>query len=178
MVLYATVIPFNSIETERFELSHEILKILINSVELILISYSLKAKSTFNEKEVGLKVLSVALAWTMADSVCSYMLYFLMNATGEEFRWEYIQSAIQANFDLIERIALVALVYSYEKLKVQGKWNLHIVMLLLGKYIYSGLAHRYIEILKSEDQWQQLIIKGISALVFGIVAKYFYLLIT
>lgn len=88
MVLYATIIPFNQIESENYDLSQEILKILINTIELILIGYSLKARNSFSNTEAKFKVLTVGLAWALADSVTSYLLYFLMNATGEEFKWE------------------------------------------------------------------------------------------
>jgi hypothetical protein len=171
MVLYATVIPFNSIETERYDLSQEILKILINTVELVLINYSLKTKHYFSETEVGLKVLTVGLSWVLADSIGSYLLYFLMNATGEEFKWEYIQTAIQSNFDLIDRIALVALVECFDKLRNDKKWNIHIVLILIFKYFFNGLGFKYIDRLRSEDPWNQLVIKGTCTLVFAIFSR-------
>lgn len=171
MILYATIIPFNSIESEKYDLSQETLKILINTIELVLISYSLKVRSSFNNKEVHLKVLTVGLAWSLADSVTSYLLYFLMNATGEEFRWEYIQNAIQSNLDLIERIAVVSLVECYDKLKSKNKLNIHIVLFLVAKYFFTGLGFRYFDRLHSEDPWNQLIIKGIYCLGFAFLAR-------
>ena len=171
MVLYATVIPFNSIESEKYDVSHETLKILINMIELILISYSLKVRNSFNEKESHLKVLSVGLAWALADAVTSYLLYFLMNATGEEFKWEYIQSAIQSNLDLIERISVVALVECYEKLKSQNALNIHILFILIAKYFFSGLGFRVIDRLRYDDPWNQLFAKGVFTFSFAFLTK-------
>jgi hypothetical protein len=168
MVLYATVIPFNSIESERYDLSHEILKVLINTLELVFISYSLKLKNSFQEKETGLKVLSVGLAWTLAETMCSNLLYFLMNATGEEFQWEYIQTAIQCNFDLIERLAVVALLECYYRNTILSPLYL---VLVLGRYFVTGLGFKYIDALKHNDDWKQLAIRGGYSLGFAIVAR-------
>jgi hypothetical protein len=168
MVLYATVIPFNSIETERYDLSHEILKVFINTLELVFISYSLKLKNSFQEKETGLKVLSVGLAWTLAETLCSNLLYFIMNATSEEFQWEYIQTAIQCNFDLIERLGVVALLECYYRNTLLSPLFLLIV---LGRYFISGLGFKYIDILKHHDEWKQLAIRGVYSIAFAIIAR-------
>jgi len=171
MILYATVIPLNSLETDNYDLSQETLKILINTFEIILIYYSLKVRHSFNEKESHLKVLTIALAWTTADSIASYLLYFLMNATGEEFKWEYIQSAINSNFDLIERIAVVALIECYDKLKSLNRMNVHIILILISKYLFSGLGFKFIEKFRYEDSWHQLIAKGVFTLIFALFSK-------
>jgi hypothetical protein len=173
MVLYATIIPFNGLESEKdhSDISQETLKIIVNTIEILLIIYSLRLKNNFNEKETHLKVLAVGIAWAFADSLASNLLYFLMNATGEEFKWEYIQSAIQSNVDLIERIAIVALVQSYETLKSQNRFNLHILLILLSKYFLNGLGFKYIEQLKFEDHWQSLAAKAVICLVFAFLSK-------
>ena len=109
MVLYATVIPYHMIESEGniitqvyFTLTQDVLKITINLIELLFLSYSLRAKNSFTTKETSSKILAVALSWALADSVASNLLYFLMEATGEEFKWDFIQAAIQSNFDLVK----------------------------------------------------------------------------
>jgi hypothetical protein len=150
------------------------LKILINTIELLLISYSLKVRNSFNDKEIHLKVLTVGLAWTLADSLASYMLYFLMNATGEEFKWEYIQSAILSNLDLIERIAVVALVQVYESLRNKNKLNFPILIILIAKYFFTGIGFKYIDGLHNDDPWSQLIAKGLYCLIFAFISKYLY----
>ncbi len=159
------------IENERQDISQETLKVLINIIELLLISYSLNQRHSFNKKEVHLKVLCVGLAWSLADSVATNLLYFLMNATGEEFKWEYIQSGIQSNLDLIERIAIVALVQVYETLKEAKKINIHIFVFLVVKYFFSGLGFKYINRLNYEDQWSQLGAKGVYCLIFALISK-------
>lgn len=171
MVLYATIIPFNSNEIDSFNLWQETLKILINIVEVVLINYSLKSKNAFSDKEIGLKVLTVGLAWTFADSIFSYLLYFLMNATGEEFKWDYIQTAVQSNFDMIDKIAIVALVACMDKLTTDKKWNFHIMIIIIAKYFFSGLGFKYIDRLKFEDSWLQLLSRGVCTLAFGLFSR-------
>ena len=172
MILYATVIPFNLAEGDKSDISHEILKTLINILEVVLIRYSLQERSPYQDKETGLKVLNVGLTWSLIESLCSYLLYFLMNATGEEFRWEYIQTAIQSNFDLIERIAIVALIECYEKQRKSNGWNFHLLILIMIKYFISGLGFKYLEVLKSNDQWIQLGKKGAYTIMFAFITRY------
>lgn len=173
MVLYATIIPFNGLDNDKdgSDFSQETLKIIVNTIEIILIMYCLRLKNNFNEKETHLKVLSVGLAWALAESVASNLLYFLMNATGEEFKWEYIQAAIQSNLDLIERIAIVSLVQSYETLKTQNKFNIHVLLFLIFKYFFNGLGFKFIEKLKYEDTWNSLGAKASICFVFAIISK-------
>ena len=107
MILYATIIPYNPSENDTVNSMQELIRVLINSIEVIFIFYLLKGKNNFSENENGLKVLAVGLGWSLADSLCMHLFYFLMNATGEEFTWEYIQTGILSNVDLIERIGMV-----------------------------------------------------------------------
>jgi hypothetical protein len=171
MVLYATVIPLNLAEGDKYDISHEILKILITILEVVLIRYSLQERSPYQEKEVGLKVLNVGLTWSLIESLCSYLLFFLMNATGEEFRWEYIQTAIQSNFDLIERIAIVGLIECFDRQRTTNGWNIHLLIILLAKYFISGLGFKYLDILKSSDQWVQLAKRGAYSLGFALLVR-------
>jgi hypothetical protein len=97
-----------------------------------------------------------------------------MNATGEEFKWEYIQTAIQSNLDTIERIAIVALVECYEHLRKSDGVNLHIVLILLSKYFLSGFGFKFLERLYSEDTWSQLYTKAIYVAIFSIISKIIY----
>merc|ERR1711976_293057 len=174
MILYATIIPFNMIENENQDMSQEMLKILINIIELLLISYSLNTRNSFNVQEVHLKVLTVGLAWNLADSVATNLLYFLMNATGEEVKWEYIQSAIQSNLDLIERIAIVALVQVYETLRTNSKMNIHILIFLIAKYFFTGIGFKYFFKMYYEDQLNQLGVKCVYVIIFALISKYIF----
>ncbi len=138
---------------------------------MLFIYYSLKVRNPFQNSEAHLKVLTVGLSWALADSVTSYLLYFLMNATGEEFKWEYIQTAIQSNLDLIERIAIVALVECYDYLKKSNSVNIHVAFLLVGKYFLTGFGFKFLETQCSEDSWYQLGVKAIYIVIFSIITK-------
>lgn len=174
MLLFATVIPYNSIESEDYNFSEESLKVVINLIEIFFMLIALQNKSNFIEgKETYLKVLTVALSWSLAENLFSYLLYFLANATSDEFNWEYIQTAISANIDLIERICVVALVESYRILKESRKFNLHLIIILIGKYVLSNLGPKYIPFL-SGDQWSVIQARLVIALVFLVISKLLY----
>lgn len=144
---------------------------LINLVEIVLIKYSLHLKNPFSEKETALKVLTVGLVWTMANSLCSNLLYFLMNATGEEFNWEYIITAVESNFDLIERLAVVALVECLEQADKSMQYKSTVGALLIFKYAFFGLGFKFIKVLKTDDKWIQLYYKAIATLVLGFISR-------
>lgn len=171
MLLYATVIPYNTIESENYDISQELFKVLINCIEVVFILMALKNKSTFNESEAHLKVLTVALAWSLSESVFSYSLYFLFNANSEEFKWEYIQTAISANIDLLERIAIIALVECYRLKEEAGKTKFYLLLILIAKNTISSIGSKYIEVLKTDDQWIKLAHKFSITVVFAIIVS-------
>jgi len=94
-----------------------------------------------------------------------------MNATGDEFKWEYIQTAIQSNLDLIERIALVALIECYDLLKKSDSLSIHVALIIVGKYVLSGFGFSMLEKINSEDGWTLLGFKAVYALVFALVSR-------
>ncbi len=172
MLLYATVIPYNIIETESYNLSQEGLKIVINLIEIFFLILTLKNKSNFIDgKETGLKVIVVALSWALAENLFSYFLFFLTNATSDEFSWEYLQIAIKANIDLFERIAIVALVEAYRLLQENKKVNLHIFFLLLLKYSLSVAGEKYIPFLKSDNEWVLVKNRSVICVMFCLVSR-------
>ena len=172
MVLYATIIPINLVNANESNLIQDLIHILIEAVEIIFIFYILKKKSSFaNVDECGLKVITIGVGWSLADSLCMYLLYFLTNAIGEEFTWEYIQAAIQANINLIEKIAIVAFVQCIQKINFEGGFSLPLILVVIGKYLLNGLAFKYIKELQFENEWKMLGLKAGIALVFGLVGK-------
>ena len=171
MLLYATAIPHSSIEAESYDLTQELLKILINCIEVFFILMALQNKSSFNDNETHLKVTTVGLAWSLSESVFSYLLYFLINATSEEFKWEYIQTSIIANIDLIERISIVALVECYRKFKETKKFNLHFLLLLIIKFGLNSIGPKYISFLDTNDAWKKIGNKLITTLGFAMIVK-------
>ena len=126
MVLYATVIPFEIGEKVQLSLSQEIVKTLISMTEIIFLFQSLKSKNNFTDEHSADKVITIALGWSLAESLFSNFFYYLMNLTGEEFTWEYIRTAMLANVKLVEKIAIIALIQCIQKLMNDNKIYAHI----------------------------------------------------
>lgn len=171
MLLYATVIPLTTIEAESYNLSQEIFKIIINCVEVAFILMALRNKSSFKDSEADLKITVVALAWSLSENVFSYFLEFLFHATSEEFQWNYIQTAISANIDLLERLAIIAVVECFRKYNEMGKVSSHFIILLIIKYSINNLGTKYIPFMKSNDQWNLLGYKFVITLAFSLFVK-------
>ena len=172
MVLYATVIPFEIGENVQLTLSQEIIKTLIYMTETIFLFQSLKSKNNFTDKQSALKIITIALGWSLADSLFSNLFYYLMNSMGEEFTWEYIRTAILANLQMIEKMAIIALIQSVQKLMDDNKAYIHIIILIIIKYLFNSFAYNYIPQLNFEgDQWKILMSKIAITVIFGLAAK-------
>ena len=172
MVLYATVIPFEIGENVQLTLSQEIIKTLIYMTETIFLFQSLKSKNNFTDKQAAFKIITIALGWNLADSLFSNLFYYLMNSMGEEFTWEYIRTAILANLQMIEKMAIIALIQSAQKLMDDNKAYIHIIVLIIIKYLFNSFAYNYIPQLNfGGDQWKILMSKIAITVIFGLTAK-------
>ena len=172
MVLYATIIPFEIGEAVQLTISQEIIRTLIYMTETIFLYQCLKSKNNFNEKQASYKIITIALGWSLAESLFGNLFYYLMNSMGEEFTWEYIRTAILANLQMIEKMAIIALIQSGQKLMDEKKAYIHIIFLIFIKYIFNNFAYNYIPQLNfGGDQWKILISKVVFNLVCGLIAK-------
>lgn len=172
MVLYASLIPFEIGEAVQLTLSQEIVKTMIYMTETIFLYWSIKSKNNFTEKQAGYKIITIALGWSLAESLFSNLFYYLMNSMGEEFTWEYIRTAILANLQMIEKMAIIALIQSAQKLMEDKKVYMHLIFFIVIKYIFNSFAYNYIPQLNfGGDQWKILISKIAITLAFGLFAK-------
>ena len=95
-----------------------------------------------------------------------------MNSMGEEFTWEYIRTAILANLQMIEKMSIIALIQSAQKLMDDKRSYLHILFLVAIKYIFNSFAYNYIPQLNfGGDQWKILMSKIAITIIFGLIAK-------
>ena len=172
MVLYATVIPFEIGENVQLTLTQEIVKTSIYMTEIIFLYQSLKSKNNFSEEQCHLRVITVALGWSFAESLLNNLFYYMFNSMGEEFTWEYIRTAILANVQMIEKMAIVALIYTCAKFKEEKKnFNLLLFMICF-KYIFNNFAYIYIPALNfGGDQWKILLSKMLNTVVFSLIVK-------
>ena len=172
MVLYATVIPFEIGENIQLTLSQEIIKTLIYMTEIIFLFQCLKSKNNFTEEQAAKKIITIALGWSLAESLFSNLFYYLMNSMGEEFTWEYIRTAILANLQMIEKMAIIALIQSAQKLMDDKKAYIHLIFIIIIKYIFNNFAYSYIPQLNFGGvQWKILLSKIIITLAFGLLSK-------
>lgn len=168
MLLYATVIPYGSIEKENYSLFENSSKVVIDLIEVIYMTMALKKIKNIPE----IRITFVALSWSLYESLFSYGFYFLFNSTGDEFKWEYIQTGIMANVDMLDRFAIVALVDCYVNKTEKNEFSLHILLALISKYAFNSLAFKYLFVQKS--QWESISIKVASTFAFALISKTLY----
>ena len=172
MVLYATLIPFEIGEDIQLNFYQDLIKALILLTELIFLYQSLKSKNNFSEDQAYLRVITVALGWSFAESLINNLFYYLFNSMGEEFTWEYIRTAILANVQMIEKMAIVALIQTGTKLREEKKSFTYIIFLICFKYIFNNFAYIYIPALNfGGDQWKILLSKMLNTVVFSLIVK-------
>ena len=172
MVLYATVIPFEIGENIQLTLSQEIIKTSIYMTEIIFLYQSLRSKNNFSEDQASLRVITVALGWSLAESLLNNLFYYLFNSMGEEFTWEYIRTAILANVQMVEKMAIVALIQTGVKLRDEKKDFVYVISLICMKYIFNNFGYIYIPMLKfGGDQWKILISKIVNTIMYSLLAK-------
>ena len=172
MVLYATLIPFEIGEDIQLNFYQDLIKALILLTELIFLYQSLKSKNNFSEDQAYLRVITVALGWSFAESLINNLFYYLFNSMGEEFTWEYIRTAILANVSMIDKMAIVALIQTANKLKEEKKQFNYVIVLILIKFIFNNFGYTYLPYLKfGGDQWKILISKMVNTVIFGLIAK-------
>ena len=98
--------------------------------------------------------------------------HYLFNSMGEEFTWEYIRTAILANVSMIDKMAIVALIQTANKLKEEKKQFNYVIVLILIKFIFNNFGYTYLPYLKfGGDQWKILISKIVTTLLFALLAK-------
>lgn len=56
------------------------------------------------------RILQIGLGWGVADAVLSNFLILVLNASGNEFTWQYLQRSFSSNIQVFEYIALAGLV--------------------------------------------------------------------
>lgn len=105
LFICALIVP----DTESFNILAETLKESVSLIDLVMLSWVFTWRLT-RATDKRTRVLGVGLGWSAAELICSHFLIFAINAGGGEFSWEYLQRAINANFTLIQGIALVSLV--------------------------------------------------------------------
>lgn len=163
-----------SLDSEQNTLFYDLIKVSISSVEIIFLKNCLKSQNNFNENESGIKVLSISLIWAFFDAICLYLFYFIINSTGEEFTWEYIQTAILSNVEMVEKISIVALIESIDKISQDKKFNIHLIFVILLRYVFNGIGFKYIEYLQKIKDWDYILLKIAIALCFGFISKLFF----
>lgn len=168
MLLYATIIPYGSIEKDNYTLFENSSKVVIDLIEVIYMLMALKKIK--NSPEI--RITFVALSWALYESLFSYGFYFIFSSTGDEFKWEYIQTGIISNIDMLDRFAIVALVDLYMNKTEKNEFSLHLLIILISKYAFNSLAFKYL--FNQKSQWEIISIRLVATLAFAVMSKTLY----
>ncbi|KAH9388737.1 hypothetical protein TYRP_008082 [Tyrophagus putrescentiae] len=63
----------------------------------------------------SVKILSLALGWSVTESIFTRLINFYMNARSLQFDWQHLITACEANLALVQNICLCALLWGYSR---------------------------------------------------------------
>lgn len=101
----------------HIDLIQEIVKTIITGLDIIGIYFVLS--KAIGDKDV--KILGVALGWSLGENLLSRLAPLWMGARGLEFEWKYIQMALLSNINMVFYIAFVTLIYLYSKKSIDER---------------------------------------------------------
>lgn len=170
MILYASTISYDSLEQNKFTLQQEIAKCTLDVTEAVFLFMAIRDKTSYTKDEIVPRILNVALTWSFFECIFSYLFYFAYNATGEEFNWEYIQTALNANVDMYERISLVTFLEIFNALMELNKFKVHILILILAKFFAPIAVSHLIIFVPLEEAWRDLTVRAAFAVFYSSLA--------
>ncbi|XP_010941886.1 uncharacterized protein [Elaeis guineensis] len=98
----------NVSENDSFDPYQELLKVLINFIDVAGLYFALTQLTHRNISQTH-KFQAVGLGWAFADSVLHRLVPLWVGARGLEFTWEYIYQGLEANANLVLNLSLAAL---------------------------------------------------------------------
>ena len=145
-------------ESESFNVVFETIKESVSLVDVYMIAWIFTWKFT-RTTDKKTRVLGVGLGWAAAELICSHLLIFVINAGGGEFSWEYLQRAINANFSLIQGIALVNFASAYSSSK--GFLRMASLGLILAQIVLRPVAINALVNQGVLNSWTGLVAQGV-----------------
>jgi len=128
----------------EFIMEQEILKAVVGLFDLVGLYFLLSAKKLISVSELRIKLLAVGLGWAAADLAIHNFMYVVLQMWANEIKSEFLVTAFQANFDLLEIIVLVRLAWTLTKKEVQVTQSLAIYGIVLVRYLFP-IALRFVQ---------------------------------
>jgi len=63
----------------------------------------------------SVKILSIALGWSLGESIFTRLVDFYLNARSLQFDWTHLLSATEANIHLLQNISVCALLWQWNR---------------------------------------------------------------
>ncbi|CAG2161496.1 unnamed protein product [Oppiella nova] len=80
----------------------------------------------------SVKILSIALGWSLGESIFTRLVDFYLNARSLQFDWTHLLSATEANIHLLQNISVCALLWQWNR----SANKLSIVLIMV--YFFRG----------------------------------------
>jgi len=127
MIFLATFLPTSEVHYD-FDFTTELVRTLVNIGDLIGAHFALNAAG--GSYEGDMKILGTGLGWATAESVFVRLAPLWIGARTLEFSWNYIQTSLEANINLLLHISFVTFVWLWSRKKLQRK---------LLPFVYAGI---------------------------------------
>lgn len=170
MLVYATIVPVG--DTFSWQSVMHIQEVLQCAVSVIDVAcmwfvYDWRFGKITGDKRI--KIMVVGLGWATMDAILSHFLIFVLNASGGEFTWEYLQRSILANGTLLEYVALATLVWIF---KFEGYAYKVIALLIgVGLIFVVPIQFAYLQSIDVLINWNNIAGKVLVTALLSVLAK-------
>jgi len=152
-----------------FHLSQEVLKSLVNVIELLGVQLTLEGKH-LSRYDHHVRVLAVGLGWTFAESLILYLIPLWMGARGMEFDWQFIQMGVASNINLVIHVSLAGLVW------LRGRTDLNqssrrVLTPIFVAYLLLPLIQSYLEKSLGVDSLEILGVRFVFAIILAATSR-------
>ncbi|CAG0914700.1 unnamed protein product [Notodromas monacha] len=163
MLLLATFFPSMEGHTggSSFDFFGEFLRTTVDLGDLLGIYLILSHIGGKND----MRLMAVAVGWSMAEFVLTKLLPLWVGARGLEFDWKHMQSALDSNVALVANLASVALVWMWSRNDLTGGL-VPLVLLLLLTSAYKPLIVNLTSHALELGNWHTFFVK--TSLVFSL----------
>jgi len=164
MLAYASLVPV----TEEWSLTTEVIQEAVGVLDILAIQMVLDWRMLrVGDKKV--RMLGTGLGWATADALLSHFLIFVVNASGGEFTWEYLQRAFTANCDIAQYTCLACLVWITKNSK--NNLNLAAWTLIIAKLAFPVVIG-YASQIMVLDVWSNLALQGVFSVGYALFTKF------
>lgn len=169
MMVLATVFPVGAIEDDKNFIFMEGLRCTVDLLDMLGIYLVLTKLLGRSE----MRVMITAVGWGTAEVLGTKVIPLWVGARGVEFQWDNLQSAIDANLNLLFLMIIGMLLWLWNRKDLNRSLFPFLAFLLTVIY-YRPVILRTLQYYGGFDMWTMLLIKFGMVCITGVITLQMY----